>query len=52
MTDIRHPDIETYVKNRSLEEIQVWLQSHAENLQTLSSKGFIHELSMQFHETA
>jgi len=48
MTDIRHPDIEIYVKNRSLEEIQAWLQSCSENLTTHSSKGQIHELQMEF----
>jgi len=46
MTDTRHPDIEIYVKNRSLEAIQNWLASRSEQLQTRSSKGLIHEFEL------
>ncbi|WP_286236931.1 hypothetical protein [Neptuniibacter halophilus] len=48
MTDQRHPDIEIYVKNCSREQIEEWLRSSAEAVEFLSSKGQIHELSLQF----
>lgn len=50
MTDTRHPDIEIYVKNRSFDSITNWLQSHADQLDIISSKGNIHELSLRFGE--
>ncbi|WP_299182758.1 hypothetical protein [uncultured Neptuniibacter sp.] len=46
MTDTRHPDIEIYVKNRSLDEIRGWLATHSEKIEAQSSKGGIHELDL------
>ncbi|MAY43251.1 MULTISPECIES: hypothetical protein [unclassified Neptuniibacter] len=50
MTNTRHPDIEIYVKNRSLEAIQEWLQSHADQLECTSSKNNIHEFTLTFQD--
>lgn len=50
MTDTRHPDIEIYVKDRSVEQIKEWLASRGEELTSLSTKGLIHELSLNFPE--
>ncbi|WP_372830629.1 hypothetical protein [Pontibacterium sp.] len=43
MTDQRHPDIEIYVKNRSLEEIEHWLRQRFDVLNTDFSQGTVHE---------
>lgn len=48
MTDTRHPDIEIYVKDRSVERIKEWLISQSRDFSLLSSKGQIHEFSMNF----
>lgn len=50
MTDVRHPDIEIYVKGRTLDEIQSWLSSHTNELNITSSKGQIHEIDLLFGE--
>lgn len=50
MTDTRHPDIEIYVKDRSVEQIKEWLASRGEELTVHSTKGLIHELSLNFPE--
>lgn len=44
MTDTRHPDIEIYVKNRSLDLLCEWILQYASAIETLQSKGNIHEL--------
>lgn len=48
MTNTRHPDIEIYVKNSTLKEIQDWLGSHADHLECNSSKNTIHEFAVTF----
>jgi hypothetical protein len=52
MTNPRHPDIEIYIKNCSLETIQAWLASHAEKIDTLSSKGNSHSLTLHIDDHA
>lgn len=47
MTDTRHPDIEIYVKSKTLDEIRTWLEQHStEPVREISSKGLIHELEL------
>lgn len=48
MTNTRHPDIEIYIKNSSVEAIQDWLKSHSDHVELLSSKNTIHELAITF----
>lgn len=43
MTEQRHPDIEIYVKNRTQEQIEQWLNSRFGDLQRDFSQGTIHE---------
>ena len=43
MTDQRHPDIEIYIKNRSLEEIEHWLRQRFDVLTTDFTQGTVHE---------
>ena len=43
MTDERHPDIEIYIKNRSLDEIETWLRQRFDALDTDFSQGTVHE---------
>lgn len=50
MTDTRHPDIEIYVKDRSLNAILDWLNSYSSEPSPVSSKGLIHELEVTFPE--
>ena len=48
MTSTRHPDIEIYIKNSSLEAIQEWLASQAEKIECHPPKGTIHPLNLTF----
>lgn len=48
MTDTRHPDIEIYVKDRPVGKIKDWLISQSHDFSERSSKGQIHEFSMNF----
>jgi len=43
MTEERHPDIEIYVKNRAVADIEAWLNNCFEQLSDISHKGLIHE---------
>ncbi|MGB0466655.1 MAG: hypothetical protein ACPGF7_03870 [Pontibacterium sp.] len=45
MSEQRHPDIEIYIKNRSLTDIETWLNQCFESLETALSQGTIHEYS-------
>lgn len=44
-TEIRHPDIEIYIKNRSLEQILTWLRRRADSLESHNSVGGTHSLT-------
>jgi len=46
MTEQRHPDIEIYVKNRSIADIENWLSNCAEQLEQTFSQGTIHEYNI------
>lgn len=48
MTNSRHPDIEIYVKNCSLEAIQDWLKSLSDQMTCNTSKNTIHEFTLTF----
>ena len=50
MTEQRHPDIEIYVKNRSIADIENWLGNCAERLEQTFSQGTIHEYSATIGE--
>jgi hypothetical protein len=50
MTDTRHPDIEIYVKDRTLDAILEWLNSYSHTPGSVTSKGLIHELEITFPE--
>lgn len=43
MSDPRHPDIEIYVKNCSLEQLEHWLRDRCSVLEKQFSQGQIHE---------
>lgn len=43
MTDSRHPDIEIYVKDCSLEQLEQWLRTRCSDLEKQFSQGQIHE---------
>lgn len=45
MTEQRHPDIEIYIKSRTLEEIEAWLASLG-TLQKTSNKGLTHDYEL------
>jgi hypothetical protein len=47
-TEIRHPDIEIYIKNRSLEQILQWLRDRADNVESHNSVGGTHSLTAIF----
>ena len=47
MTNTRHPDLEIYIKNRSVAEIQAWLAQHASELSLVSTKGLIHTYKLE-----
>lgn len=49
MTEQRHPDIEIYIKSRSLEEIEAWLQSLG-SLEKTSTQGLAHEYQLAFDQ--
>ena len=52
MTDQRHPDIEIYVKNRSLNEIEAWLRQRFDGLSNDFSQGTVHEYKASLDGTA
>lgn len=41
----RHPDIEIYIKSRSLEQILAWLEQLSESPQAVETAGSTHHLS-------
>lgn len=43
MTEPRHPDIEIYVKNRSLKKIESWLQQRFDRVDRDFEQGTTHE---------
>lgn len=45
MTEQRHPDIEIYIKSRTLDEIEAWLASLG-TLQKTSNKGLTHDYEL------
>ncbi|UTW11584.1 hypothetical protein [Marinobacterium rhizophilum] len=45
MTDPRHPDIEIYVKNCSLEQLEEWITRHCTGLEKRFNQGLIYEYS-------
>ena len=49
MTEQRHPDIEIYIKSRSLEEIEAWLQSLGA-LEKTSTQGLAHEYQLTINQ--
>jgi len=51
MTEQRHPDIEIYIKSRTLEEIEQWLNSLG-SLEKTSSQGLAHEYSLCLNNRA
>lgn len=52
MSEQRHPDIEIYVKNRSLDEIVAWLGSRFESVATDFTQGTISEYTVSKNGTA
>ena len=48
MTEIRHPDIEIYVKNCTPDAISNWLAEQADSISAVSSKGQNHQLVLTF----
>ncbi len=40
--ETRHPDIEIYIKSRSLDQIIAWLQTRCDSLKPLHSSGTTH----------
>ncbi|MFC6671415.1 hypothetical protein [Marinobacterium aestuariivivens] len=51
MTDPRHPDIEIYVKNCSLEQLEQWLRNRCSTFEKKFSQGLIHEYDGIVDET-
>lgn len=49
-TETRHPDIEIYIKNRSLEQILEWLNDRADGLKIHNSVGGTHSLTAFFSD--
>jgi len=47
-TESRHPDIEIYIKNRSLEQILQWLRRRTDAVEAHDSVGATHSLSVVF----
>ena len=45
MTDPRHPDIEIYVKNCSLEQLEEWITTHCTGFERRFNQGLIYEYS-------
>lgn len=45
MTEQHHPDIEIYIKSRTLEEIEAWLASLG-SVQKVTSKGLTHDYQL------
>jgi hypothetical protein len=52
MTDPRHPDIEIYVKNCSLEQLEDWIKSHSSGLEKRFNQGPIYEYSCTMESVA
>jgi len=46
MTDLRHPDIEVYIKNRPLDAVLDWLGQRCETVQIQNSVGGTHALEI------
>lgn len=46
MSEQRHPDIEVYIKNRSLETILDWLGEYCQEVRPLNSVGGTHALEV------
>jgi len=45
----RHPDIEIYVKQRSVEQITQWLESIFERLEATNTQGHTHRFTATYH---
>lgn len=48
MTDQRHPDIEIYIKSRSIEDVENWLASLG-SLEKTKSQALTHEYQLQLN---
>ena len=44
----KHPDIEIYVKNVSIEQITAWLNDRFDAVQVSSKKGLLHHFSAEY----
>ncbi|KEA64728.1 hypothetical protein ADIMK_1181 [Marinobacterium lacunae] len=49
MSEQRHPDIEVYIKNRSLETVLEWLGTRCDTVRTLNSVGGTHALEVSLN---
>ncbi|MBY4678035.1 hypothetical protein [Marinobacterium arenosum] len=49
MTEQRHPDIEIYVKDRSIEQIEQWLDAIGDSLQKSVDQGLVHEYRLEIN---
>lgn len=50
MTDQRHPDIEIYIKNKSVSDIEQWLSSLGQ-LSTTKTAGLTHHYSLSLADS-
>ncbi len=48
----RHPDIEIYVKQRSVEQITQWLESTFERLEATGKQGHTHRFTVTYNHVA
>jgi len=48
MPDTRHPDLEIYIKNRSVEQVLDWISSQAERTETINSSPSSIQLTLTF----
>jgi hypothetical protein len=49
MSDLRHPDIEIYIRNCTLEQLEQWLAARCSGMTKLFSQGQIHEYRSQIN---
>ena len=50
MSELRHPDLEIYIKSRSAEQVIEWLEKVCDSVQVLTKTATSCELELQFGE--
>ena len=46
----RHPDIEIYIKNTSVEKITAWLSQRLDKIHALGNKGLLHQFTGEYQQ--